>query len=340
MRRESLLGAAVCAVVLTMAVGAVAVPDALAGPPEDRYDSRLRMQQPYLAATDISGESVTLSLSARLAHRGGTAENVTVETRAIDTETGLVETSERLSLGTIDAGRDVPYTTNLTVERRGSYRIETEVYADGCRATAHSGTVSNLDALVPPSARSAVRFHDFGDSDADMQAITYRIATVANDASTLNVTTYLTNTGDEPAGGVALQVRARQADSNVIADADTVTVGEIRPGRTTTVSTELTVPDGYDYWLDGILSADGVIVGTAQSVADLDPTETLRRNQTTTETGFQSDDFVRETGAESDRDQMDGAEVTASGGSGPGFTAGTVLVALAIVALAVGRRET
>ena len=339
MRRESLLGAAVCAVVLTMILGAVAVPDALAGPPEDRHDSRLSMQQPYLAATDVSGESVTLSLSARLAHRGGTAENVTVETRAVDAETGLVETTERLSLGTIDAGRDVPYTTNLTVERRGSYRIETDVYADGRRATTHSGTVSNLDALVPPSARSAVRFHDFGGSDGDMTAITYRIATVANDEATLNVTTYLTNTGDEPAGGVALQLRARQADSNVIADADTVTVGEIRPGRTTTVSTELTVPDGYDYWLDGILSADDVIVGTERSVADLDPTETLRRNQTTTETGFQSDDFVRETASGPESDQMDESAVTASGGSGPGFTAGTVLVALAIIVLAVSRRE-
>ena len=127
MRRETLLTAAVCAVALTMAVGAVAVPGALAGPPEDLRESRLTMQQPYIEATDVGGESVTLTLSARLAHRGGTAENVTVETRAIDTETGLVETAERLSLGSIDGDRDVPYTTNLTVEREGSYRIETEV---------------------------------------------------------------------------------------------------------------------------------------------------------------------------------------------------------------------
>jgi PGF-CTERM protein len=338
-RRESLLGAAVCAVILTMAVGAVALPDALADPPEDRHDSRLHMQQPYLEATDISGESVTLSLSARLAHRGGTAENVTVETRAINAETGLVETTARLSLGTVDTGRDVPYTTNITVDRHGSYRIETDVYADGRRATTHSGTVSNLDALVPPSARSAVRFHDFGASDGGMTAITYRIDTVTENESTLNVTTYLTNTGDEPAGGVALQLRARQADANVIAAAETVTVGEIRPGRTTTVSTQLTVPDGYDYWLDGILSADGVIVGTERSVADLDPTETLSRNQTTTETGFQSSDFVRETAPEPDDAQMDSGGVAATGGSGPGFTAVTALVALVITVLTFHRRS-
>lgn len=338
MRRESLLGAAVCAVILTMAVGAVAVPDALAGPPEDVRESRLAMQQPYIEASDVSGETVTLSLSARLAHRGGTAENVTVETRAVDEATGLVETTDRVSLGTLDTDRDVPYTTNLTVERAGSYRIETEVYADGRRETTHSGTVSNLDALVPASARSPVRFHDFEHADADMEAISYRIATVRDNESTLNVTTYLTNTGDEPAGGVELQARARQVDSNVVADSATVTVGEIRPGRTRTVSAELTVPDGYDYWLDGILSADGVIVGTERSVADLDPTETVRRNTTTRETGFQSGDFVRRAGPEEEPDRVEEGR-TATGGSGPGFTVSAALLALAIAALAAIGRE-
>ena len=320
-----------------MAVGAVAVPGALAGPPEDVRESRLTMQQPHIDATDVGGERVTLSLSARLEHRGGTAENVTVETRAIDTETGLVETTERLSLGGIDGDRDVPYTTNLTVEREGSYRIETAVYADERRATTHTGTVSNLGALVPESARSSIGFHDFDDG-ADLEPITYRIVDVRNNESTLNVTADLTNTGGEPASGVDLRLRARQADSNVIADSASVPVGEIRPGRTRTVSTELTVPDGYDYWLVGILSADGVIVGTEQSVADLDPTETVRENQTTTETGFQSDDFVRRTETP-ERPDSDDEERATSGGSGPGFTAGVALVALALAALAGIRRQ-
>jgi len=339
-RRETLLGGAIGAVVLTMVVGMVAVPGVLADPPEELRESRLEMQQPYIEATAVGGETVTLSLSARLAQRGGPADNVTVETRAVDTETGLVETTERLSLGTLDGDRDVPYTKNITVEREGSYRIETEVYADGRRATTHSGTVSNLDALVPASARSAVRFHEFDDASADLEAISYRIVDVRDNESRLDVTTYLTNTGDDAAGGVEVQVRARQAESNVIADADTVTVGEIRPGRTRTVSTELTVPDGYDYWLDGILSSDGVIVGTERSVADLDPTETLRANTTTRETGFRSDDFVRRTESRDDRDPSNEESQLTTGGSGPGFTVGTGLAALVLAALVAIRRQT
>lgn len=338
MRRELLLAGAVGVLALTLAAGAIAVPGVIADAPENVRPSELRVQQPSVAATDVGGQTVTLSLSSRLEHRGGTAENVTVVVRAIDTRTGLVETTATQSLGTIDGDRDVPYTTNLTVEREGGYRIETAVFADGRQAATHSGTVSNLDALVPESARSTVGFHEF-DGENGMSAINYRIDRVENNESTLNVTVDLTNTGDEAAGGVELRIRARQADSNVIADASTVQVGEIRPGRTRTVSTEITVPDGYDYWLDGILTADDVIVATESSVADLDPTETLQRNETRTETGFQSGDFVERTeepdmaGREPEREQQ------TVGSSGPGFTVGAALVALALAALVAVRRQ-
>lgn len=334
MRRELLLAGAIGVLALMLGVGAVAVPGVLAEPSEDVRQSHLDMRQPYVEASDINGETVTLSLSNRLEHRGGTAENVTVETRAIDTETGLVTATERQSLGDISGDRDVAFTTNITVERDGGYRIETDIYADQRRETGHRGTVSNLEALVPPESQSAVGFHEFDNENTPLEAIAYRIERVRDNRTTLNVTTYLTNTGDDPAGGVELRLRARQADSNVVADASTIRVGEIRPGRTATVSTELTVPDGYDYWLDGILSSDGVIVATESSVADLDPTEELEPDVERTETGFQSGDFAEE--PEPAMTEME-AEAT-SGGGGPGFTAIMALVAL--VAVVAARRYT
>ena len=337
MRRELLLAGAIGVLALTLGVGAVAVPGVLAEPSEDVRESYLDMRQPYVEASEIDGETVTLRLSNRLEHRGGTAENVTVETRAIDTETGLVTATDRQSLGDISGDRDVPFNTSVTVAREGGYRIETEVYADQRRQTGHRGTVSNLGALVPPDAQSPVGFHAFDSDTTPMEAIAYNIVRVEDDRATLNVTTYLTNTGNDPAGGVDLRLRARQADSNVVADTATVRVGEIRPGRTVTVNTELTVPDGYDYWLDGILSADGVIVATESSVADLDPTEQLSPDEERTETGFQSGDFAEED--EDEEREMD-AEQTVSGGSGPGFTAVAALAALLGGGLIAARRHT
>jgi len=336
-RRDVLLAGAIGVLVLTLAVGAIAVPGALTDPSEDVRESRLTMEQPYVEATATRGETVTLSLSSRLAHRGGPAANVTIETRAVNTDTGLVTTTERQSLGDITGDRDVPFTTNLTVPRSGGYRIETTVYANERRATSHQGTISSLDALEPPAAQSSVSFHEFENENTPLDAISYRISAVSDNESTLNVTTYLTNTGDQAAGGLELRLRARQGDSNVIADESTVRVGQIQPGRTRSVSTELTVPDGYDYWLDGILSSDGVIVATESSVADLDPTETLAVNQTRQETGFQSRDFAEQTESmEEARDRR--AESTAAA-SGPGFTAVIAVVALLAVALVLRRRQ-
>jgi len=307
-----------------MVVGAIAVPGALSEPRDDVRESYLSLQEPYVNAHDVSGQTVTLSLDSRLEHRGGTAENVTVETRAIDAETGLVETTERQSLGEVSGDRDVPFTTNLTVERSGGYRIETRVFANERRQTGHRGSVSNLGALTPESARSSIGFHDFGNADIPLEAISYRILSVEDNRTRLEVTTYLSNTGDDPTGGLDLRLRARQADSNVIADESTVRIGEIRPSRTETVTTTLTVPDGYDYWLDGILSVDGVIVATESSVADLDPEETLTEDETQRDIGFESDDF-----AEQERTDGQGVEET-EGASGPGFTAAAAVVALLV----------
>jgi len=330
-RRETALAGAIALLAVTMAVGAIAVPGALTEPHDDVRRSHLSLQEPYIDAHDISGRTVTLSLSSRLEHRGGTAENVTVETRAIDTETGLVETTERQSLGNVSGDRDVPFTTNLTVERAGSYRIETRVFANEQRQTGHRGTVSNLGALTPESARSSIGFHEFGNANVPLEAISYRILSVEDNRTRMEVTTYLTNTGDEATGGLDLRLRARQADSNVIADESTIRVDEIRPSRTETVTTTLTVPDGYDYWLDGILSVDGVIVATESSVADLDPEERLSKNETTRDVGFQSDDFVEEEPEEQEQMQETAqAERGTTSESGPGFTAVAAVVALLV----------
>jgi hypothetical protein len=337
-RRELLIAGAIGLLAVALGVGAIAVPGVLADPPEEVRESYLSLQQPYIGVTEAGGETVTLSLSSRLSHHGGTAENVTIEVRAIDAETGLVTTTEQQSLGSISGERDVPFRQNITVPREGGYRIETSVFADERRADRHSGTLSNLDSVMPDAAKSSVGFHEFAGASTPLDAISYRIASTDGETATLNVTAYLTNGGDDTTGGLDLRLRARQGDSNVIADSATVRIGEIRPSRTRTVSAELTVPDGYDYYLDGVLSADGVIVATESSVADLDPTETLRINETQTETGFSSDDFVE------DSDDLDGEPrprepQETAGQGGPGFTVVGAVVVFVLTGIVLGRRN-
>ncbi len=321
-----------------MVASATAVPGVLSEPTEDVRPSHLDLRESYVDAQDVTGETVTLSLTSTLEHRGGAAENVTVVTRVIDADTGLVATTERQTLGNVTGERDVSFTRNLTVERDGDYRIETAVSKDGRRVSVQRRMVRNVDALTPAYARSTVAFHQFENTNTPLRAISYRIVDVADNETTLNVTAYLTNSGDDPAGGLSLRVRARQADSNVVADESALQVGQIRPGRTQTVSTTLTVPDGYNYWLDGILQSDGVVVATESAPANLDPQETLTANETRRDVGFDSGDFEEET--VEDGGMGERAEATTAGGSGPGFTALAALVALVAATLGLARRHT
>jgi PGF-CTERM protein len=255
----------------------------------------------------------------------------------VDTETGLVATTRRQSLGNVTGEREVSVTTDVTVEREGGYRMETIVYADGERQTTGRTEVRNVDALTPAYAESSVSFHRFENTDVPLRAISYRIESVADNRTTLNVSVYFTNRGDEPAGDLTLRLRARQADSNVVADETRLSVGQIRPGRTETIDAELTVPDGYNYWLDGILQSDGVIVATESAPANLDPQETLELNETRRNVGFQSGDFAEE--PERERATEAPEREATIGGSGPGFTAVAALAALLAGTIALARRR-
>ena len=335
MRRELTLAALALLLSLALLGSLFAIPGAFSQPEEDIRPSRLDLRETTIDARSVGGETVTLAVDSRLEHRGGTAGNVTVESRAIDADTGLVATSTRQSLGNVSGDREIQVLTNLTVERQGGYRIETIVYADQQRRTFGRTTVRNVDALVPEYARSSVSFQEFENADVPLGAINYRIESVENNRTTMNVSVFLTNTGDEPAGDLQLRLRARQAESNVVADESTIRVGQIRPGRTTTVSTELTVPDGYNYWLDGILQSDGVIIGTESAPANLDPTEVLEENVTRRDTGFQSGDFEEQrTGLPQATDEP---RYTSS--SGPGFTAVAALAVALVATLVLARRN-
>ena len=336
MRRETLLTGGVVVVVLTMLIGATAVPGALSEPQDNVRESYLDLRETTIEPASVDGQTVTLSIDARLSHRGGPAENVTVETRAIDADTGLVATTTRQSVGTIEGEREVSVRSNITVERAGGYRIDTIVYEDGSRIETGQQSVQNVDALTPAYARSSVTFQRFENAGVPLDSITYRIDSVSDNRTTLNVSVYVTNAGNTPSDDLSLRLRARQADSNVIADESTVRVGQIRPGRTEIVRTQLTVPDGYNYWLDGMLLSDGVIVGTESSPANLHPTERLQENETRQEVGFQSSDFEQD---RPEGQEMDEPQQTTAG-EGPGFTALVGLIAVLASALLTARRQT
>ncbi|MFB6112826.1 MAG: PGF-CTERM sorting domain-containing protein [Halodesulfurarchaeum sp.] len=269
---------------------------------------------------------MTLALDAYLTHTGDATENVSVVFRAVDGESGFQRTVERESLGTVSTEGEVVVTENLTVERSGSYRLEVLVYQGNRRVAAGGKRVRGLDSLTPPYARTTVQFHRFDRSE--IPTISYTIADADGNHTTLNTSVYLTNRGNANTGDLRLLLIARQAESNIVASRQVIALGEIEHGETVTPSATLTVPSGYNYYLDAVLWKNGVIVGTARSVANLDPKRRIAVNQTVEDVGLQVSDFEEGQVPAVDRPSPEPTPGAPTGTQTPGFGIGTALVAL------------
>jgi PGF-CTERM protein len=339
MNRETMLAGGIAVVVAVSLITAAVVPGAIAESDSDPVRTgHLRIQEVSIAPGTVSGGTATLEVDTRLEHWRGTSENVTVLVRAVHLQSGLVETTTEKDVPPISGDREVSVRQNLSVERAGGYRIETIVYRDGERIAEGSKEVRGVGTLTPEYARTSVKFHWQGGDG--LPPIEYTVENTENNRTTLDVSTFLTNEGDAPSEELQVVFTVRQADSNIVADRESVRVGTIQPGRTATPSVELTVPDGYNYYLDAVLWKDGVIVGTARSVANLNPTETIDANETVREVGIEVSDFE---GDEDEKEQRDRTTVeadAADGGVGgtPGFTAAIAVVAL-LGALLLARRR-
>jgi PGF-CTERM protein len=324
MNRETTLAASAAGVVAVALLVAAVVPGVLADP-TDRGPlppGRVTLADDLaLAPSDVNGETATLDVQTRLQHRGNPANNVTVRFRAVDAESGLVETTKTVDVGNLTTDGERVVETNLTVRREGGYRIETVVFRDTERVDSGSATVRGLEALTPAYAQTSVGFTD---SDV-LPAVSVSVADTANNRTTLSLGASLTNRGDSPSEALEVTLLLRQAESNLVAGRQTVDVGTIRPGRTATVETELTVPSNYNYYVDAVLWKDGVMVDTARSAANLDPQRRIRVNESVEEVEFRVEDFETGSGGGS---ADAGRPRTTTETQSPGFGVGAAVVAL------------
>jgi len=339
--RDRTLAAIAVALLVGAALLAVLAPGALA----DRSDTSVRpsyldLREPRVAAGTVGGETAELSLDLRVEHRGGPAENVTVEVQAVSTDTGLVGTTVRKRLGRLPARtrtHEVRTRVNVSVPRENGYRLFIRVYENGSRAASGATEVSGVDSLTPDYADTPIEFHRFGPEEASPPVIRYSIEGSENNRTTLETQTYLTNRGDGAAGGLELVVTARQVESNVVAARERVTIDDIGPGRTATPTVTLDVPSEYNYYLDGLLLRDGVIVGTATSAATLDPTRPVPENETTEDVEFDTGEFADTPEREEEREA--GRPEPTNIATGPGFGVAVAVLALLTIAIAALRRN-
>lgn len=355
MRRELVLTIATVVIVVA-SLTTLALSGAVSDPGDAETDASVEtagdasLLEVAISAGDVGGETAFLEVDTHLEHRGGAVENVTVVHRATNTDTNLVEHTVESDVGTLDDESEVVISESVDVPRDGTHELETFVYVDGVRTESMTHTVAGVDALTPAYAETSLEFHrfggDYGGALADVPAIEYSVESTTDDEVELEVSSFLTNTGDETTGDLELEVKARQADSNIVADAATVDLNAVEPGETVTPTADLEVAQEYQYYLDAILWLDGTIVATDRAGADLRPDAT---NESTggngldtsdfdeSEDGFETEETSSETAGDEEIDDADAAEQDSD--ATPGFTLGGGAVAL-LATIALIRRRT
>ncbi|WP_144921466.1 DUF7490 domain-containing protein [Halorubrum salsamenti] len=337
--RTALLAAA-AALLLAGAIGAVATPDAITDPREaNERPGDVHIVDTVVSPGEVRGETAELRLGVDLRHRGSTVENVTVRHRAIGADSGLLVDETTVDVGDVDGGGERTVNGSVDVDRVGGYRIETVVFADGERRASQTTRVGGVAALTPDYADSRVGFTEGN----VWPTVAVSVSEADNETATLSVSLSVTNRGDAVSEPLDLRVLLRQSESNVIADEASETVGEVRPGRTDTVTTTVEVPANYNYYIDAALWSDDVLIDETQGVANLNPRETISANQTTEEVEFAVEDFTRGGGGDDAGEGADGADrperdADGAGDSTPGFGPLVALVALVAAALVARRR--
>jgi PGF-CTERM protein len=333
MKRERVLVAGAVAVVVVAAVGAVALPGAITTPRDDRTDpGRVSVADVTLRPTAVGGSTVDLAVGVSLRHFGNPTENVSVRVRAVDSTTGFLAAEKRVQVGTLTGDGLTEANTSLSVEREGGYRIEVTVFHGDRPMDEARATVAGLDSLPPEYARTSVEFVD----EPALPAVSTAVVDAGENETTLRITSSLTNRGSTPSESLELTVVLRQAESNLVASRTRTDVPTIRPGRTASVDTTVTVPAEYNYYVDVVLWKDDVLVDSTRGVVNLDPSRTISVDEQREEVNISVSDF--EEGRPSEPTEP--PEGTESGAGAPGFTAVVALVALLVAALAAHRRTT
>lgn len=331
MTRERRLTVAAVAVLLVALLGGVVIPGVLADPSAEGpvRPGRVHIaESPAIAPGEVDGASATLTLHTRIGHAGNPTDNVSVRFRAYDAESGLLTAERTVRLAELTGDRSVPVNTTLSVAREGGYVVETVVFHEGRMVDRDRTRVSGLAALG-----TDVRFTE----STAVPALAVSVESVGDNRTTLSVAASLTNEGQTETDDLRVEYILRQSDSNLVAARESTAVTGIGPGETTEATADLTVPSDYNYYVDAAVYRDGVLVDTARSVANLDPTETISANETTREVEFEVSDFEGTDGGDDERATAAPAETRTETG-GPGFGPAVAVVALLAGALLARRR--
>ncbi len=239
---------------------------------------------------NVTAGKVVLNVSTTVQHWSGPGLGAGVlRIEVLDDETGLRVHEGTQEFGPISPGTTVVVPYELTLPRRGSYRVRASLAGGGLRGTGGEVMVRSLERLPPDTARTPITITDMD----------FLVRGVANGRAQIETEVQLTNQGTGPNPDLTVEIKAREASARLLADRQWTTVGAVRPGATVTRNVTLSVPDQHNYEVEAVLWSGDVIVERGSRSVNLAPNATATGGQEFTVRKIDTGEFItaRETGA-------------------------------------------
>jgi len=233
---------------------------------------------------DITDSFVDINITAYLNHAGGKTNNASMIIRAINRDAGLLISQGSTSIPEIEYDKTILTYQNLRIDRDKNYELRILLFDNGSVQDSGSINVQGLSVLTPKTK----------DNKIVMSNIDFIVGGVDASRVSINPDIYLENIGSDVSKNLKLIVKAREADSNLLADKTTSETGEIKSEATIIKTVQLKVPDKYNYMVVVELWNDDILTNTWEKPVLLAPTKTLPKESQEKRVNIEVSKFVRE----------------------------------------------
>jgi hypothetical protein len=331
MKSENAL-AALLAVIFVVSLTIVLInSDALIQESVYKPSASFSIREVDVKPVEVTSSLIEINVTAYIYHIEGEARNATMLIRAINSNTGLHEAEVSTPIPESDSDKTVTASAKLKVERNGNYDLRILLYDNGSIRESGSVGIKGLNALTPAAKQNGVVVNN----------IDFIVAGASGGIASIRSDVYLENKWAAPSDNMNMIVKARQAESNLLADKKASETGVISGEATSVKSVQLDVPEGYNYMMVVELWKGEVLVNTWEKALMLAPTKTVPKESQEKKMNIEVSKFVREGGAP----PVPGVTMAPAGGdyaipkkAEPGFEAIVAITALIIV-IALRRRS-
>jgi len=241
-----------------------------------------------VGAQNVTGGDVTLNVTTEIQNTYGVSTGISrVELKAYDTTSGLVITERNGDAGYLGIRGTGSISQAITLPRKGSYRLVSQVFENNQRKGEGEITVYNLERLTPDSQETGLAIGD----------IDFLVKKVAGGMVTIQTDVYFTNNGREASGPFDIEVKAKEEDARLLADKQRAHVESIQPDATRVSSVLLTVPDQYNYIIEVLVWKNETIVQRGEGTVRLRPGQQVDKDTQFVTKQIETSKFVQDTGS-------------------------------------------